>query len=386
MTHFSSQSTYPKSYPVRVKRGNSTISKKLSPICLGDWSVWFRGIVASFIRQLFDDQWTHFKDLLFGAADRSIPKVVLGRCKRSSWLSEETLHLVHKKRNYKLAKCTGRTKTSWYRTISNRVRDLTRRNHREHLEDITKNLHNDQKTFWRWLKRTKQVATGIQNLIFRARAIEKARVFNQYFSSTFTKEDLSNVDRLQEELPASKNPTTLEDIHISAEAVLKELKSIDVTKASGPDNIPGRLLWEGAICLAKPLSNFFNVSLQTGSLPSDWKRANITPVFKKGSQHTPSNYCPVSLTSTVIKILERIVHRITRFLNKTNELHDYQHGFRTAHSCQIQLLTVVHEWARSLNSAKPSHVIFLDFSKAFDSVPHCWLLLKLQSLECCCPG
>ena len=71
------------------------------------------------------------------------------------------------------------------------------RDHREHLEDITNNLHNDQ----RWLKRTKQVATGIQNLIFQgrvvSRVIEKAKVFNQYFSSTFTKEDLSNVDKLR---------------------------------------------------------------------------------------------------------------------------------------------------------------------------------------------
>ena len=171
--------------------------------------------------------------------------------------------------------------------------------------------------------------------------------------------------------------TTL--IHISAEDVFKELRSIDVTKASGPDNIPGRLLKEGAIYLAKPLSDLFNVSLLTGSLPSDCKRVNVTPVFKKGSRHTPSNYRPVSLTSTVIKILERIIHRkIARFLNKTNQLHDYQHGFRTARSCQTQLLTVVHEWARSLNSAKPNHVVFLDFSKAFDSVPHCRLLLKLQ--------
>ena len=77
--------------------------------------------------------------------------------------------------------------------------------------------------------------------------IEKARVFNQYFISTFTKEELSNVDKLREELAASKNPDTLDDIHISAEAVLKVLRSIDVTKASGPDTIPGRLLKKGAI-------------------------------------------------------------------------------------------------------------------------------------------
>ena len=77
------------------------------------------------------------------------------------------------------------------------IRDITHRDHREHLKDIINNLHNDQRLFWRWLKRTKQVAIFQGRVV--SRVIEKARVFNQYFSSAFTKEDLLNVDKLREE-------------------------------------------------------------------------------------------------------------------------------------------------------------------------------------------
>ena len=129
------------------------------------------------------------------------------------------------------------------------------------------------------------------------------------------------MDKLREELAASKNPDTLEDIQISAEAVLKELRSSDITKASGLDNIPGRLLKEGAIYLAKPLSDLFNVSLQTGSLPSDWKRAN-----NKCAGRAAGTLLPTTALSVCI------IHRkITHFLNEINQLYDYQHGFCTVH-------------------------------------------------------
>ena len=93
------------------------------------------------------------------------------------------------------------------------------------------------------------------------------------------------------------------------------------------------------------------------------------------------NYRPISLTSLVGKILEQLIlNRINIFLDRQKILHPSQHGFRQGHSCQTQLLESVHLWAESLDCGSSTHIIFLDFSKAFDSVPHQKLLIKLEHI------
>ena len=125
----------------------------------------------------------------------------------------------------------------------------------------------------------------------------------------------------------------------------------------------------------------FNLSLKTATLSSDWKKANITPIFKKGSKHSPANYRPISLTSIVIKTLERLIHsKVLDFLSEHNKLSNSQHGFHPGHSCQTQLLEAAHQWAENIDHKSSTHVIFLDFSRAFDSVPHQRLLLKLDNI------
>ena len=101
-----------------------------------------------------NDDWVCFKDILFGAADMAIPKVNLNTKKRLDWLQSTTLQLIRKKRRaYKLAKRTKRdVDFHHYRLISNQVRHLTRQDHRQHLDEITKNLSTNQRPFWRWLK------------------------------------------------------------------------------------------------------------------------------------------------------------------------------------------------------------------------------------------
>ena len=104
-------------------------------------------------------------------------------------------------------------------------------------------------------------------------------------------------------------------------------------------------------------------------------------MFKKGDKSIPSNYRSVSLSSIVVKMLERLIHnRMSKFLNTNNRLVSFQHGVRRGHSCQTQLLSTVHDWVKSIDGKASSHVVFLDFCKAFDSVPHRRLLLKLEHI------
>ena len=119
--------------------------------------------------------------------------------------------------------------------------------------------------------------------------------------------------------------------------------------------------------------------LSRGTLPTDWKTANIVPVFKSGEQTAIDNYRPVSFTSMVVKSLERLIHNhIMSFLSDNKLLCDNQHGFRPLRSCVSQLLQLVHEWLNILEERGSVDAIFLDFAKAFDKVSHPHLLLKLQ--------
>jgi hypothetical protein len=124
----------------------------------------------------------------------------------------------------------------------------------------------------------------------------------------------------------------------------------------------------------------FQASLKQGSVPSDWKSAMITPRFKKGDRSKASNYRPVSLTSICSKILEHIIHsHIMKHFDHHQILHDAQHGFRKKRSCESQLILTVHDLAKSLDTKSQVDAVLLDFSKAFDKVPHKRLALKLDN-------
>ena len=172
----------------------------------------------------------------------------------------------------------------------------------------------------------------------------------------------------------------MQDISINPNGVKKLLKDLKPYKAAGPDGIPTYILRSATEELSPILSRIYQFSLDTGSVPSDWREALIVPLFKKGLKHMASNYRPVSLTSVVCKALEHIVHSsIMRHLNQNSILMVKQHGFCKKRSTVTQLVATIQGIASSLRSGKDQvDVVLLDFSKAFDKVPHQRLLYKLN--------
>ena len=133
---------------------------------------------------------------------------------------------------------------------------------------------------------------------------------------------------------------------------------------------------------APHLTTIFNTSITKGEVPTDWLQANVIPIFKKGEKYLASNYRPVSLTCICCKHLEHIVvSNILKHLDLHNILVDCQHGFRAKRSCETLLLTLSHELLSNLHvhSSIQTDLIILDFSKAFDKVPHKKLLWKLNN-------
>ena len=151
-------------------------------------------------------------------------------------------------------------------------------------------------------------------------------------------------------------------------------------KSPGVDGIPPKLLMETVEQISIPLARVFNLSLKEGVVPFEWKEANIIPLFKKGSRNKSENYRPVSLTSVICKLLERLIKdHMVDFLVKHKLLNSSQHGFLKARSCLTNMLCFLEEITKWIDVGSPVDIIYLDFQKAFDKVPHQILLLKLKA-------
>ena len=151
----------------------------------------------------------------------------------------------------------------------------------------------------------------------------KANILNNYFSYVFTKDEQSPHPDINSTPVPSIPPITVE-----VDGVYNLLVNLEPHKATGPDNIPTKLLKETAQQMAPLLTLIFQASLNQGKLPSDWKSANVTPIHKKDKRTDPSNYRPISLSSVCCKTLEHVIYSsIFSHLENHKVLNDSQHGF-----------------------------------------------------------
>jgi len=120
--------------------------------------------------------------------------------------------------------------------------------------------------------------------------------------------------------------------------------------------------------------------METSTLPDRWKEALVTPVFKKEDRTRVNNYRPIGLTSPICKIMESIIKdSIQEHLQANNIIPPQQHGFTSGRSCSTQLLLTMNDWTKALDTGHSVDILYFDFAKAFDSVPHNRLISKLRS-------
>ena len=175
----------------------------------------------------------------------------------------------------------------------------------------------------------------------------------------------------------------LNNINITKEIVLKKLKKIKVNKSPGPDKLHPRVLREVSASIAEPLADIFATSIQTRQLPDEWKHAHVSVIFKKGKQNKkkplPNSYKPVSLTCISCKLLESIIREhIIDHMSKNNSFSPRQFGFISGRSTTLQLLHVLQIWSEFLDQGGNLDIIYCDFMKAFDKVPHRRLLHEIK--------
>jgi hypothetical protein len=171
-------------------------------------------------------------------------------------------------------------------------------------------------------------------------------------------------------IPAgSSSKNALQDIDFPISAIKEELQRLKDSSSPGPDGIGCKVLKANAETLAKPLHHLFSCSFSKSALPSTWKLASVSPIFKKGDKTCVENYRPISLTCICCKIMEKLIHKpMLTFLQKGNVIPDEQHGFLPDKSTVTCLLECLNDWTRWIDNSMPIDVVYLDFEKAFDKV------------------
>ena len=247
---------------------------------------------------------------------------------------------------------------------------------------MAEKIKSDSKIFWKYVRSKSKTKSTIGRVEKEGGTCtttsdeETANVLNDYFATVFTQEPEGPLP----EFTVEPEPPLLDNIEITEDHVLKAIAHLNPSKTPGPDNLHPKLLVETKDTIVKPLTKLFKTSIETNTLPSDWKEAYVTPIFKKGSKKKPENYRPISLTSVPCKILQRIIRdKIVEHMETHSLFNIHQHGFRSKHSCVTQLLEVIEDLMEKIDQGHEIDIAYLDFSKAFDKVPHKRLLHKLKA-------
>ena len=149
--------------------------------------------------------------------------------------------------------------------------------------------------------------------------------------------------------------------------------------SSGFDDISNTLLKRICDSIILPLNIIFNKSLQCGIFPELMKRADISPLFKSKLENDTNNYRTISLLLTISKVLEKLVYKRTySFMEKTGQIYNSEYGFRSRHSCENAVSELVSEVTKGFQNGFYTAALFLDLSKAFDTLEHRVLLMKLE--------
>ena len=322
-------------------------------------------------------------------ANRTIPnKIITVRKENPPWITSHIKKMIRRKnRAHRRAKKTNSV-GNWekYRLIRNKCNDVVRNCKQDYFSNISNKINLEKSGSRNWWNLVKSLlgSTCNRHSIPPLQLdhdticdnVTKCELFNEFFCKQSTLDDTHAT--LPDPPPAPDD--VLSNLIITETEVEDILKTLDTTKASGPDNISPRLLKEASCILKKPFCRLFNLSLSQSIYPTQWKLANVTPVFKKDNPSDLTNYRPISLISVMGKVMERCVYKhIYNFLLDNNIISVNQSGFTPGDSAINQLLYITNEFGKALDDGKEIRVVFCDISKAFDRVWHKGLLWKLKS-------
>ena len=336
-----------------------------------------------------EESWEFIKSNIYKGQQNFVPnKVIKNVKKRINPVSmDNDLHTLLKNKRYLFKiykKYNTQSALNNYNTARNRVSYKIRLMKKSKECDIAKNIKKNPKAFYQYVSSKIVKKEGVYELMNDKGDLtnndkEKCDIINKFFSSVFTKEDINDIPDFNYDTDSF---TPLESCQITLNDMEKALFNLNPTKSPGPDGFHPKLLKSCSTSLANPLKILFEKTLAEGILPEDFKIAEVRPIFKKGVTSNPGNYRPVSLTSVICKLFETFIkNALNIHLIQNNILSDVQFGFVSGRNTISQLLTTINDWMLELDNNVCVDAAYMDFRKAFDTVPHQRLIKKLQSYK-----
>ena len=305
---------------------------------------------------------------------------------RPLWMTRNVLRLIRKKRRLWRWYSSSRDYQEYmaYKQVQDEVKKSVKNAKRNFEKKLAKDAHrNNTKPFYSYMKKRTNNRVGVGPLKDSTGQLvtadeNMAEMLNNFFCSVFTREDTSTIPEAEQRFLGMQ---PLESVHITAQTVQKKLEKLKPNSAPGPDKLWPRILQKAAEVISLPLAIIYTKCLEEEAVPGDWKDANVTPIFKKGSKGSPGNYRPVSLTCVLCKVMESLIRdSIVNHLEQHNLLRNSQHGFLAGKSTLTNLLEYLEELTRLVDQGHSVDIVYLDFAKAFDKVPHRRLIKKCEGL------
>ena len=271
-----------------------------------------------------------------------------------------------------------------YCRVRNKVKNMITYFRKQKEKIISMDVKKNPKAFWKYISVKTKTRSGItvlhcdpndESSRLTNNDSHKANLLNEYFASVFTNEPHGIIPILE-----TRTEKEMEYNIISDDEIALLLKNMDGNKSPSPDGYHPCFIKELADFIIEPIGIIFRNSMESGTIPSQWKEARVSAIYKKGNKKLASNYRPVSITSVLCRILEKLIrNQIVEYMQSENLLSDLQFGFIKGRSTSLQLLNIMNDWTCAIENNNSSDCIYLDYQKAFDTVPHKRLISKLYA-------
>ena len=274
-----------------------------------------------------------------------------------------------------------------YRNALNKIINNTQR---DYYKNLIKQHNNNCLGLWKTLGSiisNKKRETSINKLNINNQIINDpvqiANTMNNYFTNIgpdLAKKFQNSTDNNFMNFMGESNKQSMYMFKTNPNEVYKLINKLKNKKSSGFDDLSAKFLKLCAPYISSSLANIFNASISKGVYPDLLKTARVTPIYKKGAKSDPGNYRPISVLSQVNKVFEKILHkRLYKYLSKFKILYEYQYGFRQGHSTTQALVEITDRIKNAIDGKELTCGIFIDLTKAFDTVDHNILLKKMHN-------
>ena len=345
-----------------------------------DWS-------AFHLSQSVEHKWEYLANSIINKLNEMCPLVTFTiKDSDEPWINNNIIQAIREKhRAYEKAK-KSKLDADWeaFKKCRNEAKTLMLNAKEAYIKFELEKHRTDPKKFWQSINKllsNNKRASKIQILGNDGQLVGEDRLPNLLNNHFIQMGQLPAEYMLPFEYHGPILPQNFNFTPCTSDFICKIIKDIDIGKSTALDHLPAKVLKPVLLSLSDKLLEIINLSLATGEIPDDWKKANVVPLEKITNTRDISKLRPVSLLALPSKILERVVYtQVQDYLSENEILTDKQNGFSKGKSTITTTLKLLDDIYAGINVSNATMVAYIDFSRAFDCIRHDLLIKKLEYL------